>query len=50
MSEVSAADENPLPLALRINEVCDRFERAWQAGPRPRVDRGQDRSHLRGEN
>jgi probable HAF family extracellular repeat protein len=25
-------------LKLRIDQVCDRFELAWQAGPRPRID------------
>jgi tetratricopeptide (TPR) repeat protein len=25
-------------LARRINEVCNRFELAWQAGPRPRLE------------
>ena len=28
----------PLSQAQRLNAVCDRFERAWQAGPRPRIE------------
>jgi serine/threonine-protein kinase len=40
---MSAADSRndgslPLPQAQRINAICDRFERAWQAGPRPRLE------------
>jgi serine/threonine-protein kinase len=35
MSNVSSHGEHRLSLARRINAVCDRFERAWQAGPRP---------------
>jgi WD40 repeat protein len=27
-----------LSAALRVNEVCDRFELAWQAGQRPRIE------------
>jgi serine/threonine-protein kinase len=25
-------------LARRVDQACDRFERAWQAGPRPRLE------------
>ena len=28
----------PLPLARRVNAVCNRFERAWRAGPRPAIE------------
>jgi tetratricopeptide (TPR) repeat protein/tRNA A-37 threonylcarbamoyl transferase component Bud32 len=28
----------PVPLARRVNAVCNRFERAWQAGQRPGID------------
>jgi serine/threonine protein kinase/formylglycine-generating enzyme required for sulfatase activity len=40
MSDGSPQREGFLPLsqAQRINAVCDRFERAWQAGPRPRIE------------
>jgi tetratricopeptide (TPR) repeat protein len=40
MSDVSSRRESPLPLSLarRINEVCNRFELAWQAGPRPHLE------------
>jgi tetratricopeptide (TPR) repeat protein len=40
MSDVSSRRESPLPLDLVrwINEVCNRFELAWQAGPRPRLE------------
>jgi hypothetical protein len=40
MSDVSSCEEHPLPLSLarRINEVCNRFELALQAGPRPRLE------------
>jgi hypothetical protein len=32
--------ESPLSLSLarRINAVCNRFELAWQAGPRPHLE------------
>ena len=40
MSNVSSRSEpsRPLSLNLRINEACDRFEQAWQAGQRPQVE------------
>jgi serine/threonine-protein kinase len=40
MSDVSSCEEHPLPLSLawRINDVCNRFELAWQAGTRPRLE------------
>jgi serine/threonine-protein kinase len=39
MNEVSEAPENtPLSAAQWINAVCNRFERAWRAGQRPRVE------------
>jgi hypothetical protein len=40
MSDVSSCEEHPLPLSVarRINAVCNRFELAWQAGPRPRLE------------
>jgi serine/threonine-protein kinase len=40
MSDVSSCGEHSLPLsqARRINAVCNRFEMAWQAGPRPRLE------------
>jgi serine/threonine protein kinase len=28
----------PLTMAIRIDEVCDRFEAAWQSGPAPRLE------------
>jgi hypothetical protein len=28
----------PLSQARRINELCDRFELAWQAGQGPRIE------------
>jgi serine/threonine protein kinase/WD40 repeat protein len=33
-------DDNALPLSLeiRINEACDRFEQAWQAGQPPQIE------------
>jgi tetratricopeptide (TPR) repeat protein/tRNA A-37 threonylcarbamoyl transferase component Bud32 len=27
-----------LPLARRVNAVCNRFERAWRSGPRPAIE------------
>jgi serine/threonine-protein kinase len=40
MSEVSPRGEGPLPLSLglRIEPACNRFELAWQAGQRPRIE------------
>jgi hypothetical protein len=40
MSDISSRREPHLPLSLvlRINEVCNRFELAWQTGPRPRLE------------
>ena len=40
MSEVSPRGEGPLPLSLglRIEPACNRFELAWQAGERPRLE------------
>jgi tetratricopeptide (TPR) repeat protein len=40
MSDVSSRRDSPLSLSLvlRINEVCNRFELAWQTGPRPRLE------------
>jgi serine/threonine protein kinase len=39
-NEISDAGERTLRLsqALRINEVCNRFELAWRAGQRPRIE------------
>jgi tetratricopeptide (TPR) repeat protein len=34
----TANEALPLPLARRVNAVCNRFERAWQAGRRPGID------------
>ena len=28
----------PLPVVRRINDVCNRFEAAWKAGDRPRIE------------
>ena len=28
----------PLSLALRVNEACERFERDWKSGRRPRIE------------
>jgi WD40 repeat protein len=40
MTKATDAPEGTLPLttARRINEVCNRFELAWQAGQRPRIE------------
>jgi serine/threonine protein kinase/tetratricopeptide (TPR) repeat protein/WD40 repeat protein len=40
MSEVTDARERTLPLSAvrRVNEACNRFELAWQAGQRPRIE------------
>src|SRR5262245_14176209 len=40
MSEISETQESTLPLSAAqwINEVCNRFEQAWQAGQRPRIE------------
>jgi serine/threonine protein kinase/WD40 repeat protein/tetratricopeptide (TPR) repeat protein len=40
MTEVANSREPTLPLsgARRVNEVCNRFELAWQAGQRPRIE------------
>ena len=40
MSDFSqTTDETPPPeLTARIDAACDRFEKAWQAGPRPRIE------------
>jgi serine/threonine protein kinase len=40
MREATGAGGNTLPLAevQRINEVCNRFELAWKAGERPRIE------------
>jgi serine/threonine protein kinase/WD40 repeat protein len=40
MSDASSPFGGSLPVsqAQRVNAVCDRFERAWQAGLRPRIE------------
>jgi hypothetical protein len=40
MSDATHAEYEALPLeaARRVDRVCDRFERAWQAGQRPRAE------------
>jgi tetratricopeptide (TPR) repeat protein len=40
MSDHPQPDHEPLPpeLAQRVDQVCDRFEAAWQAGPPPRLE------------
>jgi WD40 repeat protein/serine/threonine protein kinase len=40
MTAVSSQSASRLPLAqaLRLNEVCNRFELAWKAGRRPRIE------------
>ena len=40
MSAAASRNDGSVPLsqAQRVNEVCDRFERAWQAGPRPCIE------------
>src|SRR5687768_463686 len=39
MSEADAGSETvPPPVAARIDEACDRFEAAWKAGDRPRIE------------
>jgi hypothetical protein len=32
------ASQEPLSQAQRVDRVCDRFEGAWQAGQRPRIE------------
>src|SRR5262249_8822380 len=34
----SAPKRSRLLLAQQIDQVCDRFETAWKAGPRPRIE------------
>jgi serine/threonine-protein kinase len=31
-------DQLALPLARQVDRLCDRFERAWRAGERPRIE------------
>ena len=40
MDETYSADGGllPLPLAIRVDRVCLRFEAAWQVGGRPRIE------------
>jgi len=40
MSAAASRNDGSVPLsqAQRVNEVGDRFERAWQAGPRPCIE------------
>jgi hypothetical protein len=38
MSEPSTGQPEALALAQRIDQVCDRFEEAWLAGRRPRLE------------
>jgi formylglycine-generating enzyme required for sulfatase activity/WD40 repeat protein len=40
MNEVPPADSDAVPLSveLRVDQVCVRFEAAWQAGQRPRIE------------
>jgi serine/threonine protein kinase len=40
MSEPTSSGQGTLPLsgAQRVNEVCNRFELAWKAGQRPRIE------------
>jgi serine/threonine-protein kinase len=40
MSEVSPTDNDSVPLSveLRVDRVCVRFEAAWKAGQRPRIE------------
>jgi serine/threonine protein kinase len=38
VSEPRAGDGQPLSLVLRIDAACLRFEAAWQAGQRPRLE------------
>jgi serine/threonine-protein kinase len=40
MSEATPIREGTLPLsaARRVNDLCNRFELAWQAGPRPHIE------------
>jgi serine/threonine-protein kinase len=40
MSEPPATHDPTLPVALlpRVGAVCQRFEAAWQSGPRPRIE------------
>ena len=40
MSEPSTSVSGPLPSAMarRVDAACDRFESAWRAGQRPRIE------------
>jgi tetratricopeptide (TPR) repeat protein len=38
MSETSEHDSLPLSFARRLDEACFRFEMAWKAGQRPRIE------------
>ncbi|MBV8611764.1 MAG: serine/threonine protein kinase, partial [Singulisphaera sp.] len=40
MNRDRSADADSLPLtgADRVDRICDRFEAAWQAGGRPRIE------------
>jgi serine/threonine protein kinase len=40
MSEPDTSDfgSSPLSLAMRVDQACDRFEAAWRAGQRPRIE------------
>jgi len=40
MSAAASRNDGSLPLsqAQHMNAVCDRFERAWQAGLRPQLE------------
>ena len=45
MSDADRVGDDPLPptLAERVDAACDRFEAAWKAGERPRIE-----DHLEG--
>src|SRR5262245_26851039 len=40
MSDKTKRDQSELPLEIldRIDQICDRFERAWEQGGRPRIE------------
>jgi serine/threonine-protein kinase len=38
LTEVIAVSPTELSLARRVDTACDRFEEAWQAGEKPRIE------------
>jgi hypothetical protein len=47
IERIPADDAHQSPtMAARIDEVCDRFEAAWKAGPAPRLEDYLDSAHV----